>query len=247
MNTRLNTGVALAPFGPCGLYGGVSPAVPPTPFDLAASCAALAELDPALGAVAASLPPLEPRRCPPGVAGLVWMIIGQQVSTASARAVWDRLEAATGGVTSASLAALSDEAFRACGFSRQKTAYARALAQAELAGELDMAALARLDDLSALAALLRLKGVGRWTAEAYLMMGEGRGDLFPGGDIALQEAVRWLDGLPTRPDTAQTYARAEGWSPHRTAASHILWAWYVAVKAGELPHPITSPPLEEPA
>ncbi len=205
----------------------------------------MGRLDPALAAMAGSLPPMVQRTCPPGVAGLVWMVIGQQVSTVSARAVWDRLQAVTGGVSATSLMALDDERFRACGFSRQKTAYARALAQAELSGELDMAAVARLDDLSALATLLRLKGIGRWTAEAYLMMGEGRGDLFPGGDIALQEAVRWLDGLPARPDTRETYTRAERWRPHRTAASHILWAWYVAVKAGEVPHPLT--PADEPA
>ncbi len=206
--------------------------------DLAAACVGLAALDPALGAVAATLPPLGPRTCPPGVAGLVWMMLGQQVSTASARACWDRLEAATGGVSAESLAALSDETLRACGFSRQKIAYARALTAEALAGRFDPAALAALDDAAAVARLMALKGVGRWTAETFLMMGEGRGDLFPAGDIALQEAIRWLDRLPVRPSPEAAATRARCWRPHRSAAAHILWAWYVAVKAGERPHPL---------
>ena len=204
------------------------------PFDLTAAGLALAALDPALGRIAAGLPPLERRTCPPGVAGLTWMIIGQQVSTASARSVWSKLEAALSAVDATSLLALSDAGYRACGFSRPKVAYVRALAEAAP----DFAVLAGLEDEAAVEALMRLKGVGRWTAETFLMMGEGRGDLFPAADIALQEAVRWLDRLPDRPDAVETASIARRWAPHRSAAAHILWAWYVAVKSGESPHPL---------
>ena len=162
------------------------------------------------------------------------MIVGQQVSTASARAVWSKLEAAVTAFDAASLTGLSDDGYRGCGFSRPKVAYVRALAEAAP----DFDALTAMSDAEAVETLMRLKGVGRWTAETFLMMGEGRGDLFPAADIALQEAVRWLVGLPTRPDAAQTAAIATRWAPHRSAAVHILWAWYVAVKAGEAPHPL---------
>lgn len=211
------------------------------PSDLTDACAALARLDPALDRVATGLAPLRWRTCPPGVAGLAWMIVGQQVSTASARSVWSKLERAVGPVDAASLLALTDEGYRACGFSRPKVAYVRALAEASP----DFDSLGSLEDEAAVEALMRLKGVGRWTAETFLMMGEGRADLFPAADIALQEAVRWLDGLPARPDAAATAAIARRWAPLRSAAAHVLWAWYVAVKAGEAPHPLK--PLPEAA
>jgi DNA-3-methyladenine glycosylase II len=92
-----------------------------------------------------------------------------------------------------------------------------------------------MDDAGAMQALLRLKGVGPWTAETYLMFCEGRLDVFPAGDIALQEAMRWADGLEARPDQAQAYARAEIWRPHRGVAAHLLWRCYGCVKRGELP------------
>jgi DNA-3-methyladenine glycosylase II len=200
----------------------------PSAFDSPLDYAALGRLDPALHRVTQALPLVARRRCPEGFAGMVWLIVGQQVSTASARAVWARLAAATGGVDAATLTTLSDEALRACGFSRPKIAYVRALAEARF----DFAALAMLCDEAAVAALMRLKGVGRWTAETYLMMGEGRADFFPAADIALQEAVRRLDGLEARPDAVATAVRAESWAPHRSAAAHLLWAWYGALKAG---------------
>lgn len=209
-------------------------------LDLAAACAVLAEREPALGRIVAQLPPMQLRRCQPGLPGLVWMIIGQQVSIASAGAVCARLEARLGVVDANRLAALPDDGYRACGFSRSKIAYARALAAAVQTGELDFAALATLPDEEAVQALIRVKGVGRWTAETFLMMGEGRTDFFPAADIALQEAVRWLDRLPARPDAAAAAARAEAWRPYRSAAVHILWAWYLAVKAKDLAHPLGS-------
>ena len=107
-----------------------------------------------------------------------------------------------------------------------------------LDGAIDFDALPEDDD-AALAALTALKGVGTWTAEVHLMMAEHRMDAFPAGDIAVQEAMRWLDGLDARPSTDAAYARAERWRPHRAVAAHLLWEWYVAVKAGELPDPVS--------
>jgi DNA-3-methyladenine glycosylase II len=131
-------------------------------------------------------------------------------------------------VTPAAVLALSDEDLRSLGFSRQKTRYVRAIAEAGL----DYEALRNLPDAEALAALIALTGVGRWTAECYLLMSEGRLDAFPGGDIALQEAIRWADALDARPDERAAYARAEAWRPYRGVAANLLWDWYVGVKAG---------------
>lgn len=198
-----------------------------SPARLAALRRELVERDPALARADAAGPPLTWRTRPPGFATLIWMVIGQQVSLASAEAVWLRLKAAVGEVTPETVLAFDDAAFRRVGFSRQKTRYAKAIAAAGL----DFNALRALDDDAALAALTALTGVGRWTAEVYLLMSESRLDAFPGGDIALQEAIRWADGLDARPGAAAAYARAEAWRPHRGVAAHLLWAWYMAAKS----------------
>jgi DNA-3-methyladenine glycosylase II len=205
------------------------PPVAPDPVsieELARLRRALVERDPALARADAAAKPLSWRTRPPGFATLIWMIIGQQVSLASAEAVWLRLNAAVGEVTPGTVLALTDEAFRAVGFSRQKTRYAKAIAAAGV----DFDALSEMPLEAALTELTALTGVGRWTAEVYLLMSEGRLDAWPGGDIALQEAIRWADGLEARPDTAATYARAEAWRPYRGVAAHLLWAWYLEVK-----------------
>lgn len=200
---------------------------------------ALAAADPAMAGLDARVAAFAWRTRPGGFAGVVRMILGQQVSVVSADATWGRLEAACGGaVTPDALAALSDADLRACGLSGQKARYARAVAQAEREGGIDFAGLPALSDDAALEALTALLGVGRWTAEIYLMMAEGRLDAFPAGDIAVQEAIRWLDALPERPDAEAAYLRAERWRPRRAVAAHMLWEWYVAVKAGEMAHPL---------
>ncbi len=212
---------------------------PPDADVIAAARRALASADPALAELDARIAPFPWRSRLPGMEGLVRSIVGQQVSTLAADAVWGRLEAAIAGpVTAAALLALDDAAYRACGFSGQKTRYAKGIAQAVQDGAIDFADLPEDDD-DALAALTALKGVGTWTAEVHLMMAEHRLDAFPAGDIAVQEAVRWLDGLEARPSTEATYARAEAWRPHRAVAAHLLWEWYVAVKAGDLPDPVS--------
>lgn len=163
------------------------------------------------------------------------MIVGQQVSIASATAVWERVVAGLGGAVTAQAVLTHDiETLRTFGLSRQKATYGHEIALAQVEGRIDLDHMGRLDDAEAIAALVAIRGVGKWTAETYLMMCEGRLDVFPGGDIAIQEAIRWADGGDVRPNEKQTYARAELWRPYRAVATHLLWAWYVGVKRGEI-------------
>ncbi|WP_306002395.1 DNA-3-methyladenine glycosylase 2 family protein [Brevundimonas sp. C43] len=206
----------------------------PTPDDIAAARQALVAADPALVRVDAQTPPLEWRLRVGGFEGLFRMIVEQQVSVASAASVWARLREGMGGITPELLLAHDLDQLRGMGLSRQKATYGQGIARAQIAGEIDLEHLANLDDEAAIASLTALKGVGLWTAEAYLMMCEGRLDVFPGGDVALQEAIRWADGAEERPDQKGAYARAEVWRPYRAVATHLLWAWYTGVKRGEI-------------
>lgn len=206
----------------------------PTPDDIAAARQALVAADPALVRVDAQTPPLEWRLRVGGFEGLFRMIVEQQVSVASAASVWARLREGMGGITPELLLAHDLNQLRGMGLSRQKATYGQGIARAQIAGEIDLEHLANLDDEAAIASLTALKGVGLWTAEAYLMMCEGRLDVFPGGDVALQEAIRWADGAEVRPDQKGAYARAEIWRPYRAVATHLLWAWYTGVKRGEI-------------
>jgi DNA-3-methyladenine glycosylase II len=167
-----------------------------------------------------------PRSSERGYATLLRTIVGQQVSVASARAVWGRLEGALGDLDDpARIEAASDETLRAAGLSRQKTGYARSLAGLVRSGELDLARLP-LDDEEAIAALVKIKGIGRWSAEIYLLFAEGRPDIWPAGDLAVQIETGRLLGLAERPSEKQTRALAEGWSPHRGAAAIFTWHHY---------------------
>ena len=206
----------------------------PTPQDIAAAREALVAADPALARVHAQTPTFEWRLRVGGFEGLFRMIVEQQVSVASAASVWARLREGMGGITPELLLAHDLDQLRGMGLSRQKATYGQGIARAQLAGEIDLEHLASLDDEAAIAALTALKGVGLWTAEAYLLMCEGRLDVFPGGDVALQEAIRWADGAEVRPDQKAAYARAEIWRPYRAVATHLLWAWYTGVKRGEI-------------
>ncbi len=161
------------------------------------------------------------------------MIVDQQVSTASAAAIWARVENALGEVTSRSVLGHA-EGLAGLGLSGPKIRYLLALAEAERDRRIDFRALPALDDAAAVAALTGLVGIGRWTAEVYLMFCEGRLDVFPAGDIALQEALRWAERADARLPEKALYARAELWRPHRSVAAHLLWATYRAVKAGEM-------------
>jgi DNA-3-methyladenine glycosylase II len=169
--------------------------------------------------------PLPLRREADGFAALLRAIVGQQVSVASARAIWARLEAA--GLTEAGvMAAATDEDLRAAGLSRQKARYGRALAQAGI----DFNGLRDIPDVGVVQTLVAVPGIGVWTAEIYAMFALGRADVFAPGDLALQEAARMLFGLETRPTDKALRAMAEAWSPWRSVAARILWAYYRVAK-----------------
>ena len=175
-------------------------------------------------------PPL--RRRPGGFAALLTILTEQQVSVASARAIWARVDAA-GATTSKAVLAMTSEELCACGLSRPKARYAHAIAAAEASGALCFDRVARADDAVAMAELMAVTGVGRWTAEVYLMFCEGRPDLFPAGDVALQEAARALFALEARPKPKEFDALAEAWSPWRAVAARMLWAYYRWLKGLE--------------
>lgn len=210
------------------------PAHHPTLDQIAAARRALVAADPALTAADRQTAAFGWRSREGGFPGLFRMIVEQQVSTVSAAAVWARVEAGLGAVTPEATLAASPDALRGFGLSGQKARYAHEVARAHLEGRIDPAHLAGMADEEAIVALTAVTGVGRWTAEIYLMMCEGRTDVFPAADIALQEAIRWADGLPLRPREKETRARAEAWAPHRSVAAHLLWGWYVGVKSREI-------------
>lgn len=207
----------------------------PTADQIRAARAHLAVADPALAAIEAVTPVFPWRAAEPGFAGLLKLIVYQQVSLASAAAIWARVEAGLGDVSPAAVLGLEDNALQGLGLSRPKVRYARAIAEAHVSGGCDLNALVHMSDDEASAALMAIKGVGRWTAETYLMFCEGRLDVFPGGDVALQEAIRWVDRAEIRPTEKQAYLRAEAWKPYRGVAAHLLWRCYGAVKRGEIP------------
>lgn len=167
----------------------------------------------------------EPRISPTGYTTLLRTIVGQQVSVASANAVWRKLEAELGeGFAPADLLARDFDTLRACGLSRQKQGYARSLCELVAAGELDLDDLPT-DDEEAIAELVRIKGIGRWSAEIYLLFAEGRPDIWPAGDLAVQVGVAGLLGLAERPNEKAVRAIAEAWRPHRGAMA--IFTWYV--------------------
>lgn len=207
---------------------------PPSAEAILAARKALAAADPALAAVEAVTPVFAWRVGLGGFPGLLKMIVQQQVSLASAAAIWARVEAGLPQMTPEIVASHDETYLRTLGLSQPKARYARAIAEAHLSGACDFDALRALSDEEAVAALTAIKGVGRWTAEVFLMFTQGRLDLFPGGDVALQEAMRWVDGAEVRPTEKQAYARAEQWRPYRGVAAHMLWACYGAVKRREI-------------
>lgn len=188
----------------------------------------LAARDADLNAIVARYgdPPLWAREA--SFATLVHIILEQQVSLASAKAAFDRLQVALGSVEPHGLLMLDDTALKTIGFSRQKTRYARLLAEAVLAGQLDLAHLATLDDDGARAALKQLKGIGDWTADIYLLMALGRPDVWPKGDLALVVAAQRVKQLPARPAPAEFEALGESWRPWRAVAARLLWHHYLS-------------------
>lgn len=196
--------------------------------DVAHGVAALSACDPALARAAEIAGPVRLRRREEGFAALLSTIVGQQVSVASADAIWRRLDAA--GLTGqTSVAAASEEDLRACGLSRQKIRYAQALAQCGIA----FGSLGDLPDEEVIGTLVTVPGIGVWTAEIYAMFALGRPDVFAAGDLALQEAVRLTHGLPERPKEKALRELASAWAPWRTVAATLLWQYYGVVKSRE--------------
>ncbi len=207
----------------------------PTPADIAAAREALTLADPALARAHAQTPGFEWRQRPGGFEGLFHMIVDQQVSVAAAAAIWKRVADGLGGEVTPERALATDiETLRSFGLSIQKARYGHEIARAHVEGLIDFDHLETLSDEEAIARLTAIKGVGKWTAETFLMFCEARLDVFPAGDIALQEAMRWADGAALRPGEKEAYRRAGLWRPHRGVAAHLLWGWYGAVRRGEI-------------
>jgi len=194
---------------------------------------ALAATEPAFARGIARIGYPPPRVRPRGYSTLLRTIVGQQVSVAAADTIWSRLEQATGDIADPlRLLATPEEALRGAGLSRQKMGYAQSLAGLIVSGELDLGSLPA-DDEEAIAALTAVKGIGRWSAEIYLLFAEGRPDIWPAGDLAVQVEVGRLLGLAERPAERTTRALAEAWRPHRGAAAIFTWHHYGNAKQAE--------------
>jgi DNA-3-methyladenine glycosylase II len=186
----------------------------------------LARLEPAFAAVLERHGRPEPRISPPGATTLLRTIVGQQVSVAAARSMWAKLEAAFGSPPDLEkLLVATDEDMRAAGMSRQKAGYIRSLAGLVTSGELNLDALPE-DNEDAIELLTKIKGIGRWSAEIYLLFAEGRRDVFPAGDLAVQVELGRLMGLEGKPTEKQIRELGERWKPHRGAAAVLAWHSY---------------------
>lgn len=183
----------------------------------------LAQRDSRIAAALARYGAPAPRHREPGHATLLRTIVGQQVSVAAARSMWARLEAHIGPEIDPRRVLASDfDSLRSCGLSRQKQAYARSLCELVVTGELDLTALPA-DDEGAIALLTRIKGVGRWSAEIYLLFAEGRSDVWPAGDLGVQAGLHRILGLDARPAEKAARMLSEAWRPHRGALAVLTW------------------------
>ncbi|WP_164919555.1 DNA-3-methyladenine glycosylase family protein [Hansschlegelia zhihuaiae] len=212
-----------------------------TKAQLDAALDALCALDPRMAALRreAAEPPL--RTLSPDLAGLVWLVNSQLISVTAARAIHARVEAALGAIDHESLSAAPDEVFRAAGMSRGKLRTVRALCAAVENG-LDIEGLGRLDEAEARATLVAIPGIGPWTADVFLLFAHGRADAYPGGDVAVQAALKEAFDLPVRPDRVEAERLAEGWRPLRGVAAQLLWAYYLRKRGGRDAAPTPSRP-----
>ncbi|CAN5842008.1 DNA-3-methyladenine glycosylase [soil metagenome] len=202
----------------------------PTPLTdetLVEAASELAARDPDLAQILTTFgpPPLWARE--PGFPTLLHIILEQQVSLASARATFERLRTVATPLIPETFLALDDDTLRAVGFSRQKTAYGRYLALAVVNGELDLASMADQDDATVRAALVKLKGIGVWSADVYLLMALRRPNIWPVGDLGLVVALQEIKQLPTRPLPIVMEVLAEPWQPWRAVAARLLWHYYL--------------------
>ncbi len=197
-----------------------------TAEELRASLDAIAAMEPGFAAAIGRVGYPPPRVREPGYETLLRTIVGQQVSVAAAAAVWRKLEAELGaGCAPDALLVRDFDTLRACGLSRQKQGYARSLAELVVSGGIDLHDLPD-DDEDAIAQLVRIKGIGRWSAEIYLLFAEGRPDVWPAGDLAVQIEIGRILGLAERPSEKLTRELAERWRPHRGAAAIMAWHHY---------------------
>ena len=186
----------------------------------------LAALEPAIARALHLAGYPEPRIRERGCATLMRTIVGQQVSVAAAASMWRKFAAYAGeDPEPARVLAASFDDLRACGLSHQKQGYLRSLCELVEAGEMDFTRLPG-DDEEAIARLTRIKGIGRWSAEIYLLFAEGRGDIWPAGDLAVQAGLHKMLGLDERPSETRTRELAESWRPHRGAAAIFTWHCY---------------------
>ena len=187
---------------------------------------ALAAKDARVGEALARIGYPEPRLRERGYKTLLRTILGQQVSVASAASVWNKLIAEVGeDFTARNILERDFDSLRACGLSRQKQGYVRSLCELVDAGELDFSAMPAGDE-DAIAELTRIKGIGRWSAEIYLLFAEGRKDIWPAGDLAVQEGVKRMLKMEERPKEKETREIGERWSPHRGAMAIFTWYAY---------------------
>ena len=198
-----------------------------TDADIAEGLAVLLRRDPRLAAIAATAGAIPLRRTTPGFAGLARVVIGQQVSTQSAAAIWSRFAAAFPDGDPAAVAAADETSLRAIGLSGAKIATLRAVAAAVDAG-FDLDALADMPAGTAHARLTALRGIGPWTADIYLLFCLGHPDVFPTGDLALRHAVAEGLGRSRPMPAAEVAAEAIAWSPWRAVAARLFWAYYRA-------------------
>jgi len=195
--------------------------------------AALTKADPVMARLASEGVTPQLRKRPPGFEGLAWIVVGQQVSTASATAIWGRLRAILEPATPEVFLGLSDDSLRAAGLSAGKVRTLRGVATEIIEGRLPLDELHTLPADEARNLLTRVKGIGPWTADVYLLFCLGHPDAFPSGDLAVQEAARLAYGLEQRPDAKALNALAERWRPWRGVAAKVLWAYYRVAKARE--------------
>ncbi len=171
-------------------------------------------------------PPMWAREA--GFSTLLHIILEQQVSLASARAAHSKLLEVASPLTAHGFLKLDDAALKAAGFSRQKTSYGRELAGSLVEGRLDLDALREIDDDTVRSELLKIKGIGRWTADIYLLMVLRRPDIWPAGDLALAVAARHVKRLKSRPTPQELDKIGEAWKPWRAVAARILWHYYLS-------------------
>ena len=203
---------------------------PLTQKSLALAARELAARDKLLAAIHANHgdPPLWRRAS--GFSTLVHIILEQQVSLKSAKAMLVRLEGAVQPFTPERFIELGDTYLRRLGVTRQKSAYVLHLSSSIVSGELSFTRLARMSDDDARGALTRIKGIGSWSADVYLLMAMRRADIWPAGDLALAVAMKELKGLPHRPGPIELEKLAERWRPHRAVAARMLWQYYLGHK-----------------